>query len=137
MEKFHLDRQNKCLTEIQKPQPIQIGQYVLIWLPKIDNGKLSRCWYGPLKVIKHYSRTSYLCKDPITGTVYKRSTRHLRPLGRHISNHFQQKYFELEQNSELPDKEANPETNKTHLDIRETPINADADEGTIFSNLFS
>ena len=96
LEKFHLDRQNRCLNPILENNPIKLGDYALIWMPKIVDGKLSKLWHGPFKVIKHYSRTSYLLKDPLTKTTYKRSLRHLRPLGRHLSTHLQEKFKDLE-----------------------------------------
>ena len=36
--------------------------------------------------------------------------RHLRPLGRHISDHFQKKFGELDQNFEVEAEPAQPET---------------------------
>ena len=88
--KFQLDRQNKFVSSQKGNAPkLAVGDRVLIWMPRIDEGKLSRMWHGPLKVVRHYSASSYVLMDEATGTKYKRSIRQIRPLGKLLNRHLE------------------------------------------------
>ena len=107
LEKYQIDSQSKCLKNAQPDGKINVGNYVLIWFPKIDDGKLSRQWLGPLRVKKHYSASSYILKCPTPGTTYKRGRRCIRPLGEVINAELTQKFDE----SEKPEVSNNNEEN--------------------------
>ena len=94
LTKFQLDRQNRAIKAKNEMTKLPIGSFVLAWMPKVVNGKLSRMWMGPLRVIKNYSASSYIVRDPITRTTYKRGLRHLRPCGSLLSDSLKTKFPE-------------------------------------------
>ena len=78
-------------TPNQLPK-IEIGDFVLVWKPKLLEGKLSTLWEGPYKVIKHYSNVSYHLINPETGLKLRRHLRHLRPIGEMLNNKLKTQY---------------------------------------------
>ena len=84
-----LANQMKRLKSVVSPtQKIKfnIGDFVLAYKPRLNDGKLSTLWQGPFKILKNYSNSSFILVDPETKTRYKRSVRHLRPIGHKINN---------------------------------------------------
>ena len=78
-----MDRHNRLLKKDKGDDSrLKIGQSVLIWKPKIIDGKLSRLWEEPYKVKAKRDRHSYVISDPKTRKLYNRHRRHLRPLPR-------------------------------------------------------
>ena len=79
--KFQVDRHEKLLEKnVGNAKPIKIGTRCLIWKPQVFDGKLSRQWQGPFKVIKKISKHSYILHCPSTRKNFKRNVRHLRVL---------------------------------------------------------
>ena len=110
LAKFQLDRQNKFLNLKSGNSPkLAPGDSVLMWMPRIDDGKLSKMWHGPLRVVRHYSASSYILEDPSSGTRYKRSIRQIRPLGRLLS-----KSLATEQSSSEALIKSKPENDPSH-----------------------
>ena len=90
---FQISRYNKLIKNPDGTNyKLEKGDYCLVWKPKMTDGKLSTQWAGPYRVIKHYSPSSYLLTDPETKTKYRRSCRHIRPLGAHLNSKFTEKY---------------------------------------------
>ena len=92
-----MERLKSVVSPNQKLE-IKVGDYVLAYKPKLTDGKLSTLWQGPFKVLKNYSPSSYVLVDPVTKTRYRRSVRHLRPIGAKINDALQNKYKNLELN---------------------------------------
>ena len=64
---YQVDRHNRLLKKDKGDDSrLKIGQNVLIWKPKIIDGKLSRLWEGPYKVKTKRDRHSYVISDPKT-----------------------------------------------------------------------
>jgi len=79
--KFNYERYEKALAKDKgKPIKLKPGSRVLMYKPDIREGKLSRTWAGPFVIVKHYSPTSYVIKDPQSGVTYTRHLRLLRPI---------------------------------------------------------
>ena len=91
-----LSRYNKLVDQNDHQSKIKKGDFVLVWKPQLTDGKLSKMWAGPFKVMKHYSPTSFHLYDPETGATYRRSVRHLRKIGDIISESLRQKFPEPE-----------------------------------------
>ena len=79
-------------TTVDKLPQIEVGDFVLIWKPKLLEGKLSTLWDGPYKVIKNYSKVSYHLINPETGLKVRRHLRHLRPIGELLNTKLKSQY---------------------------------------------
>jgi len=77
---YHINRHQKRVKAIDATPQLSVGDQCLVWKPKIDQGKLSTCWAGPYKVVRHLSASSYILLDPESNITYRRNLRHLRPL---------------------------------------------------------
>jgi len=78
---FQYQKYSQLLKKDKGGAPIiKIGQKCLLWKPTIVEGKLSRCWSGPYRVIKRISKDSYILKNNETKMTYRRNIRHLRPI---------------------------------------------------------
>ena len=64
-----------------KKLEIKIGGNVLAYNQKLTDGKLRILWQQSFMVLKNYSPPYYILVDPETKTRYRRSDRHLRPIG--------------------------------------------------------
>ena len=94
LQKFHLDRQNRYIENYKSNHTFKKGDFVLMYKPNIVDGKLSRLWYGPVRIMKNLSPSSYILKDPITKCVFKRGCRHIRPLGLQLNIQLNEKFAE-------------------------------------------
>jgi len=89
---FQQARYNRLIKRSDHDYKIKIGDYCLVWKPKLTMGKLSTMWAGPYQVLRNYSPNSYLLVDPETGVKYRRSVRHIRPLGAKLNTLFSEKF---------------------------------------------
>jgi hypothetical protein len=82
--KNNYKRYEKCLRKDKGKQlKLKPGSRVLMYKPNICEGKLSRQWAGPFIIVKHFSPTSFVIKDPDTAVTYTRHARLLRPIPDH------------------------------------------------------
>ena len=86
----------KSIVSPNEKLKINIGDFVLAYKPKLNDGKLSTLWQGPYQVLKQYSHSSYVLIDPVTKTRYKRSVRHLRPIGTKINDALRSKFSDID-----------------------------------------
>ena len=84
---YQFQKYSRLLEKDQTKTPVlKIGSRALIWKPTITNGKISKCWSGPYKVVKRISKHSYVLVDEETRRSYRRNIRHLRPLATKQTN---------------------------------------------------
>ena len=96
LQKFQFDRYEKFANKDNTECPIKKGSFVLYWKPVVKDGKLSRVWAGPVKVLKSFSKNSFHLIDPETGLKFKRSIRHLRRLGGKLQQNLENKFPDTE-----------------------------------------
>ena len=82
-------------TTPDKLPELKVGDFCLVWKPKMDDGKLSSLWEGPFRITKHYSKVSYHLVNPETGLKLRRHLRHLKPLGKLLNQKLVKKYSEF------------------------------------------
>ena len=96
----------------EKKTPIlKVGDYCLIWKPILDQGKLSKNWDGPYRVVRRYSKHSYKLVCDTTKRSFRRNIRHLRPLSKHNSTEKQEETLIQTTNAHDQRKTENRDTN--------------------------
>ncbi len=119
---FYYKRYQSALESCNaKSLDLDVGDKCLIWKPLITEGKLSRSWDGPYKVIKRIGQSSFMLIDPTNRKKFRRHARHLRPI----------RQRESLKNPE-PDLEQDPEN--LNLENLDNPIFNETDYESEFDN---
>ena len=96
---LQLNRYTKFMDTHENSLPkLSKGDYVLIWKPKVLDGKLSTLWDGPYRILRNYSKTSFHLINPETGLKLRRHIRHIRPIGKIMTEKLKNDYVADDEN---------------------------------------